>query len=218
MIKSIKYIIFAIGLMWTNYPQTAYSIGVALSFNSIDQLNTIEMESKEIWKDVKGYEGIYQVSNLGSVKSLARFVKNRHSKRLVKEKILSIANRKEKYSTIKLYKNSNGGAFEVHKLVAIAFLNHIPNGFKLVVDHINFNKHDNRIDNLQIITHRENSNLKHILHTSKYTGVFFHKRDKKWVAQISINGKSKYLGNYTNEYEAHLVYEKALKTLIIQEA
>ena len=103
----------------------------------------------EIWKDVIGYEGVYQVSNLGRVKSLPR-------KWIMKEKILKPYD-KENYHTVCLSINQNRKRHYVHKLVAIAFLKHKPSGHELIVDHINEIKKDNRLSNLQIITHRENT-------------------------------------------------------------
>jgi ribosomal protein L15E len=72
----------------------------------------------------------------------------------------------------------------------MAFLNHTPCGYKIVVDHIDNNiKTDNRLENLQLITQRENVS-KDIKNTSsKYIGVCWHKKAKKWRSSIQINGK-----------------------------
>jgi len=102
----------------------------------------------------------------------------------------------------------------VHQLVAEAFLNHVPCGYDLVINHINFNKLDNRIENLEIVTARENTNQKHIPHTSKYTGVSWYKNYNKWRAQIWINGKPKCLGYFNNEHDAYLVYQEKLEQII----
>jgi hypothetical protein len=93
----------------------------------------------------------------------------------------------------------------------MAFLNHKPNGMSLVVDHINGNKTDNRVDNLRIVTQRENcvgSNK-----TSNYKGVHFCDTVKKFIAKIYINGKSKYLGSFDRDIDASSAYQKALKEL-----
>lgn len=168
---------------------------------------------QEIWKDVPDYEGIYQVSNLGNVKSLSRVVL-RHGKYpfMCKEKNLYKGMTTSGYYYCNLKKNGNQKNFAIHQLVAMAFLNHKPNGYKLVVDHIDNNKLNNRLDNLQLISHRENIS-KDRKGTSKYTGVLWHKRDNKWMSYITVCGKRKHLGYFETEYDAHLAYQTALKQI-----
>jgi len=73
----------------------------------------------EIWKDIPGYEGIYQVSSLGRVKSLSRIMLNRGKyPSILKERILSKASRKNKYEQVHLSKNKKSKYFTVHQLVA----------------------------------------------------------------------------------------------------
>lgn len=161
----------------------------------------------EIWKDVIGYEGIYQVSNLGRVKSLGND-KNR------KEKILKQRLGTKNYFMVGISKNCKQITKDVHQLVAESFLNHKPCGLKLVVNHIDFNTKNNNLNNLEIITHRENTNRKHIKSTSKYVGVCWDKVCNKWRSAITIRGKKIYLGLFENEFDAHLAYQNALKTLV----
>jgi hypothetical protein len=105
--------------------------------------------SGEIWKDIKGYEGIYQVSNLGRVKSL-----NYH--RECYEKVLNQSTNKHGYLLAALCKNSNAKFFSVHRLVAQAF---IPNPFNLPqINHKDENKKNNSIDNLEWCTAKYNNN------------------------------------------------------------
>jgi hypothetical protein len=172
---------------------------------------------KEIWKDVKGYEGLYQVSNLGSVKSLKRTVNVNKSKlctKVVFERILKNGINSSGYYNLTLCKNGSQKTRLVHQLVAIAFLGHTPNGQNLVINHIDFNKLNNNVENLVIITQRENANKKHLNHSSKYTGVCWVKKSKKWVSSIAVNGKSKTLGYFDSEKDAHLVYETKLKEIL----
>lgn len=164
----------------------------------------------ENWKDIKGYEGFYQVSDLGRVKSLERLVKNRNGFSLNKEKILKVKRESSGYGQVSICSNGIVKYKRVHQLVTESFLNHVPDGFKLVVNHINFDRADNRLENLEIVTARENSNQKHLRSSSQYTGVYFNKANQKWISEIRIDGKSKYLGSFANEYDAHLAYEKAL--------
>lgn len=153
----------------------------------------------EIWKTIPNYKD-YQVSNLGRVKSL----NYRNTK---KEKILKLSKNNHGYLSCGL----NCKIFKVHQLVAIAFLNHKPNGFNLVVNHKDFNKTNNNVNNLEIVTMRENTNQKHLKSTSKYIGVSWNKAAKKWKCELTFNKKRKYLGYFENEYEAHLAYVKFIK-------
>lgn len=111
----------------------------------------------EIFKDVNGYEGIYQISNLGRLKSLSRRVSCRNSTRLTKEKFLKPAIKDTGYLKFGLKKLGIEKQFVLHRLIAIAF---IPNPLNLTqVNHKNGIKTDNRIDNLEWCTPSEN--LKH---------------------------------------------------------
>ena len=159
----------------------------------------------EEYRAVKGYEGIYEVSNFGNVKSLER---TNHLGRKVKERILKQFITGIRYDSVCLL-NKN---YLVHQLVAIAFLNHVCNGNKMVVDHIDNNPRNNRLDNLQIITQRENLS-KDKKGTSNYTGVSWCKQAKKWRAQITINGNKKHLGSFTNEIQAANYYQHELKRI-----
>lgn len=157
----------------------------------------------EIWKDVIGYEGIYEVSNFGNVKSLG----NNKSK---KEKILKSCVNNNGYLIVVLCKYGYLKSKTVHQIVAESFLNHTPCGFTLVVDHKNHIRTDCRLDNLQIITQRQNTSQKHIKSSSQYTGVSWHKKNKKWVSKIVINGEIKRLGYFEKEVEASEYYENAI--------
>jgi hypothetical protein len=160
---------------------------------------------KEIWKTIGGYEN-YQVSNLGNVRSL-------NYRRSGLTKVLNPIINSAGYYNINLYLDGVSNIRQVHQLVAIAFLGHTPCGFKFVVNHKNFIKTDNRLTNLEIVTNRENCNLKHIKSTSKYVGVYWNKRLKKWQSQIQIKSKIIYLGLYIYELDAHNAYQNALKSI-----
>ena len=157
----------------------------------------------EVYKDVIGYEGIYQVSNLGNIKSF-RYGKEKQMKQS-----------KDSSGYLKLDLNFNGiqKTRTIHQLVAESFLNHKASGMKLVVNHIDLNKTNNNIDNLEIVTIRENSNRKHLKSTSIYTGVSWNKKASKWKTVITVNNKQIFLGYFTDELEASEAYQKALKDL-----
>jgi hypothetical protein len=159
---------------------------------------------KEIFKNVKDYEGLYQISNLGRVKS---FVKWRGQP----ERILKGRPDKKGYLNVILYKNKKSKNFRIHKLVALNFLKHGP--YNLVVDHINNIKTDNRLNNLQLITNRLNISKDVKNKTSKYTGVSYDKKNKKWRASISINKKQINLGRYNTQELARDKYINALNKL-----
>jgi len=161
----------------------------------------------EEFKELKGYEGLYEISNLGKVKSL-------NYRRTNKERILKAGAGKNGYYRVSLTKDGEQKTNSVHVLVAETFLNHVPCGFKLVVNHIDLDRLNNKVSNLEVVTHRKNANQKHLKSTSKYVGVCWNKRDKKWRAAIVINGKSKYLGLFTDEKEASNAYQTALRNII----
>ena len=107
----------------------------------------------EIWKNIKGYEGLYQVSNMGRVKSLER--KNSQG-RTVKERILKPAVKKAGYVEVNLYAGGKPKTCKVHRLVCEAFNDNRDE--KPEVNHINEIKTDNRACNLEWCTRRENNN------------------------------------------------------------
>ena len=142
----------------------------------------------------------YQVSNLGRVKSL----------KWGKERILKQVVDGNGYLIV----NPNSKTKKVHKLVAEAFLNHKPDGYNVVVDHIDNDKLNNRLDNLQLISARENCSKDQKGYSSKYIGVHWDKSTEKWFSSIQINGKQKYLGRFTNELDASEAYQTALSNLV----
>lgn len=159
----------------------------------------------EIWKDIPGYEGNYQASSLGRIKSLAR---RGFDGRRVKERIIKQNGPKGRYLNVALRKNGKTKTFMVHQLVAMAFHNHKPNGHYIVVNHINSNIEDNRSCNLEVVTARENTNKRVIKKASKYVGVS--KDGDRWVSNIRIGDKKIRLGSFDLEEEAHYYYLHAV--------
>lgn len=173
----------------------------------------IEKE-KEIWKDIPGYEGYYQASNLGRVRSLDRTVTFSNGyDRFYKGGVMNGSVNKG-YRQYSLNINGVNRTFQCSQLVAMAFLGHVPNGYDSVVDHINGITDDDRLENLRIVTQRENSSTcfrsdKKSL-SSKYVGVSFFKKQEKWAAQIYYKDKNVVLGYFKTELEASNAYQLAL--------
>lgn len=111
---------------------------------------------EEIWKDIPQYEGMYQVSNLGRVKSLERYKDNHSKQQLVPERILAQSLKDNGYQTVSLWKNNKGKNEYVHRLVAMAFLPN-PNGLPQV-NHKDENKANNTWTNLEWCDSSYNNN------------------------------------------------------------
>jgi hypothetical protein len=172
----------------------------------------MENLENEEWRDVPGYEGLYQVSNLGRVKSLPKSGSGGHNGKLLRMNCVGKIGKS--YLAVILSKNKKTKSFKVHKLVAMAFLNHKPDGtHKLCVDHRDNDKLNNKLENLQLITARENTTKDKKEGTSKYLGVSWKKNANKWKAQIEINRKVIHLGQFLKEEDASKVYQLALKNI-----
>lgn len=134
----------------------------------------------EYWKDIDGYVGSYQVSSLGRVRSLDRFVYGcgKH-KTFFRRGVILKGRGKKGYLSVRL----SGKNFTIHRLVAQAF---IPNTYnKPLINHINLCKFDNRVENLEWCTHVENMN---------------HARDLGVFIENQVRGEVVKIGKLTSEY------------------
>lgn len=114
------------------------------------------MNDEEIWKDIEGYEGMYQVSNKGNVKSLDRKVlKGNGQVQIVIGKILKPIDSGHGYNRVCLYKNGKSRAISVHSLVLETFTHKRED--RKVINHINGDKKNNNLNNLEWCTSKENT-------------------------------------------------------------
>lgn len=159
-------------------------------------LNTTTM--KETFKDIPGYEGMYQASDLGRIKSLVN----------AKEKILKPFLSNSGYLIVSLFKSEFNKKQTIHVLVMMAHNGFIPNKWKTVIDHKDDNKQNNKLSNLQEVTQRFN-----VTKNKKIKPLKIH--DKRWRARIHINKKSIHLGYFKSEIDAANAYNKALKNHLL---
>ena len=150
----------------------------------------------EIWKDVVGYEGLYQVSNLGNVKSLPRCIEWKGSIRHQPERLLKPANNGKGYLRVCLCKNGKEKHCRVHRLVASAFIynpNNLPE-----VNHIDENKTNNCVDNLEWCDHEYNINYG--THNQRIAEA--NKNGKRSIPVDMLNKQGDVIGEFPSTMEA----------------
>lgn len=152
---------------------------------------------EEIWKDIEGYEGLYQVSNLGRVKRIM-FINNKTIK--PSNKVLS-CNKKDKsgYVCVTLWKDGTRKYDRMHRIVAKTFIPNIDN--KPVINHKDGNKANNCVENLEWVTYKENT------HHALKTGLFKNTHRSKKVIQYDKNMKPIKQYSSTKEVERRLGYD-----------
>ena len=173
---------------------------------------------QEIWKDIPQLKGQYQVSNFGRIKSLERTIEylrvrsngTKHKQTThVPEKILKTYYDAIGYSqlTAKIKPDKKKTCFKVHQLVWDAFGS--GSRTNMDIDHIDNNKSNNNINNLRLLTHRDNSARGHDKRRkSRFRGVRIYKNS--YVARIWVKGIGEInLGHFNSEVEAGLAYLKA---------
>lgn len=167
------------------------------------------------WKKIKDFEN-YEVSDTGFVRSLERTTYKatgeKHYSRPTK--VLKFGYSTDGYSLVVLCKEGKMYTRRVHRLVIETF--NPTSDISLQVNHIDHNKANNNLSNLEWCTNRENSihRGKNIKKASEYTGLYFMKSRNKWCARIRIGGKSVYLGSYTKEEDAATAYLNKLSELL----
>lgn len=149
------------------------------------------MENKEIWKPIKGYEGYYEVSNLGRVRSVERIVERKDgSIRRYKGKILSPCF-PHGYAHVNLARNGKYKSVKVHRLVAESFIPN-PNNYS-EINHKNEIKDDNRVSNLEWCSRKYNCNY------GNRASKFIQSKSKE-IVQLTLEGD--YISKYKSIKEA----------------
>ena len=159
----------------------------------LEQNSTV---SEEEWSDIFGYEGQYQISSFGRIKSLNRLVKNGSGNRYVKGKFLNLYPDNNGYLLVTLEKDGKSKRYRVHKLVADAFIEKDED--RTYINHKDFNKYNNALSNLERCTQKENAH--HAKINGRYDNVFkvaeeldrtgFNRHLKRKVVQMDLNGKT----------------------------
>ena len=156
---------------------------------------------EEIWKDIKKYEGLYQVSNLGRVKSLERIRKNgKNNFYLKKERLLKQATQNIGYKFVVLYKDNGKKGYRVHRLVAETFIPN-PNNYNCI-NHKDECRTNNKVDNLEWCTISYNNSYGTKL--ERYRKNLIKKIGRK-VNQYDLNG------NFIKQWDCIMDIERHLK-------
>lgn len=162
---------------------------------------------QEEWRDVIGYEGYYQVSSIGRIKSLKRKVCNNTGLREIKEQIMVNIADKYGYMCITLSKNRNIKTIKIHRLVAMAFIEN-PNNLPQV-NHIDENKSNNNVSNLEWCTQKYNINYGS--RTEKCSKKVVQILDNKIIKVFnSVNEASRFMN--CNKYNISMCCKKKRKT------
>ena len=166
---------------------------------------------KEIWKDIPEYEGYYQASNLGNIKSLERKVTysngaiHYYSEKIRKPSL-------SEYRLIALSKDGKVKMCKISRIIAKLFVEGRCDKNN-IVNHIDGNKHNDKYDNLEWCTYSKNS-----LHSfdsglrtrkNKTPGVFFDEKRNKWCSYLYRNSKNIFVGRFDNLHDA--IYQRKLK-------
>lgn len=169
----------------------------------------------EIWKDIEGYEGLYQVSNEGRIKSLERDVPSiSHGKpclRHLQESIME-AVKNRGYEHVRLWINGEYATYAIHRLVYETFIGKIPKDKE--IDHINTIRNDNRVENLRCVSHKENQNNPLTIinskeaHNGKHVGELNGMYGKKHSIATKQKIKSKAIGRKHSEKTKQKMSEK----------
>ena len=165
------------------------------------------MMQKSEWKDIKGYEGIYQISNTGLVRRLEWKQKRENMTVTYKERIRRVYINAMGYPCVTLSKDGKSKPYTIHRMLAEAFIPNPDN--KPCVDHINTITTDNRLENLRWVKHKENT--RNPITYKKLSEQF---KDKEFIKQSVITRKNKYgkiLDVYQFQEDGKILLEVSLR-------
>lgn len=161
----------------------------------------------EIWCDIKGFKGLYKISNMGNIISLERLVNCKgNKKRLKKQLTVKQELLKCGYYRVTLSKNNTTKRYMVHRLVASHFL--LNQNKRKIVNHKDSNKTNNNVKNLQWTTSR--GNCWHYQNSigNKNIGVSFVKGMNRYQVSVLYNNKKNYLGSFKDKESAIIKHSK----------
>lgn len=168
----------------------------------------------ERWEDIPGYEGHYQVSNYGQIRSLLRWNSGRHLYQVRETPlIMSPFDNGNGYRQVMLRRNGNRKPFYVHRLVAIVFCDNPEN--KSTINHLDHNRANNRADNLQWCTQKENVQYSsYRMRHPKNAAVPKSTNEKYirfWHGRYELTIHERYIGAFSTLSDAVMVRDKYLK-------
>ena len=153
----------------------------------------------EIWKDIPTYDGIYQASTYGNIRSNDRETKQYNNGVYVNTKyegkVLKPRKNKCGYLYVNLYYNGSRKTFTVHKLIGYTFLNAPLNDRYNVINHIDCNKVNNRLVNLELVTAKEN--IAHAIEHGMHSGLV--ELNKKTAKKIAVIHGNKIIKTFDNQ-------------------
>lgn len=156
----------------------------------------------EVWKPVVGYEGYYEVSSAGEVRSV-----NDKRVRKISSRVLKSGLRRDGYRNVVLSKDGVTSTKLVHVLVAQAFLG----SSVLTVNHLDGDRGNNRVDNLEWLSIRDNIHVgRRCAQGSSFPGVAWDKKAQKWISRIQVEGTRIYLGLFESERGAAAAFQRAV--------
>lgn len=156
---------------------------------------------KEVWKDIPQFEGLYQVSNMGNVRSIERVVPFGSQQRIIKPSKLRFFKKSNGYLSVKIYKDGRQCTMYVHRLVAMAFCN----GYfdKADVNHKDGNKSNNISSNLEWCTRSENQRHSIKVLRNKIGNFTTGRKWQKPIVQLSLSGEK--IRDWESAYEAQRI-------------
>jgi len=165
--------------------------------------------------DIKGYEWLYKINKRGEILSCEKIRPLSFGKpRVYKEKLLKARVWGNGYRAVVLYKEKKAKVHTIHRLLATHYIDNENN--KPYVNHIDGDRLNNKLENLEWVTPKENSLKTNFSRgSSKYRGVSLNKQTEKWCAFIQIDGKNKNLGSFDNEKDAYEVYIKKREEVLL---